>query len=1132
MPATPTVWLDTFLTNVNTPNSQGDPVVTVLASGYMLVTWSDADDGGAGDTGGYDIIGRIFDPLGVAVTGDIRLNQFGNAENEVDPSIVALADGGFMVTYIDSGSFDVHLEYERYSFDPATATATRQTGGFLYQDTDGVSGATPRGTVVASASTTSAMTAYVVANADGSESIFIRGFDPSTNTLGAAISVFNGVTGTGEDVSGPAIDVLNNGNYLVAYVNRNNGNDLLYVERRSQSGTYLGVSTVDTIGEMFDPQVSALAGGGFVVTWEKGDDIFYRVYDSAGVAATAALAVTTTVGAQNEASVEGLADGSFVVVWDDDTANILRGRRFTAAGVPMGSEFSVSDAAGQELSIAAFADGRFAVTWTDLTADLQVRTRIFDPRDNPNISAVYSPDPYQIGTTGNDVFTADGNAERVHGHDGNDIITQSGFTKEYYGDAGDDTLIVVSEINSDRHDGGEGVDTIDWTSSGVNGAVFDLSAGTATAGGQTEAMVSIENLVGTTGDDTIRGSAWSNTLTGGQGNDIIFSGDNTDTVYGGAGDDQIQGGYSTDILYGEAGNDTFRVLEGEFSDNIDGGADTDTLNVSNVTSLALTLDLSAGTYTLYGATNTITGVENIVGTQVGDTITGNSAANVLAGSGGNDTIDGGGGQDTLNGGDQNDILRGGYDTDTANGGNGDDVIIVDNGDGLDNGNGGAGVDTLDYSGTFGDIAFNLVSGAFTYDGVPRTVTSIENYYDGYGDGRIVGTAGANLLRGADGADVISAGDGNDTLEGGEGDDFLNGGLANDIIDGGNGFDTATYAGTASRVIVKLALTTAQNTLGAGSDTLTNIEALRGSSFNDVLQGNDGDNKLEGQDGDDSLAGGIGVDTLLGGAGKDTLDGGAGNDTLNGGADDDTYIVDSLGDVLVEAAGGGFDRVRSYVDYTLGAQFERLDLLGAARVGTGNALANDIYGGSGGDTLSGLDSDDRLYGNNGQDSLDGGNGVDRLYGGGGIDILVGGVGNDRLEGGLDNDTLSGGADNDLLIGDEGKDVLTGGTGTDRFYFRDGDFGGATIGLADVITDFSVAQGDIIDLSQVDANTTLANNQAFTFRGTAAFTGAGQIRYRTLSDGNTYIYGNTDADTTAEFVIRLDGAITLAAGNFTL
>ena len=112
--------------------------------------------------------------------------------------------------------------------------------------------------------------------------------------------------------------------------------------------------------------------------------------------------------------------------------------------------------------------------------------------------------------------------------------------------------------------------------------------------------------------------------------------------------------------------------------------------------------------------------------------------------------------------------------------------------------------------------------------------------------------------------MLIGGAGNNTLIGGVGNDTLIGGAGNDTLDGGAGSDTASYADATAGVTVSLAMTTAQNTVGAGTDTLTNIENLTGSNLNDTLTGNAGANILNGGTGNDTLNGGAGNDTLIGG----------------------------------------------------------------------------------------------------------------------------------------------------------------------------------------------------------------------------------------------------------------------------
>lgn len=147
------------------------------------------------------------------------------------------------------------------------------------------------------------------------------------------------------------------------------------------------------------------------------------------------------------------------------------------------------------------------------------------------------------------------------------------------------------------------------------------------------------------------------------------------------------------------------------------------------------------------------------------------------------------------------------------------------------------------------------------------------------------------------------------------------------------------------------------------------------------------------------------DTLVGGAGNDTLNGGAGSDVMTGGIGNDLYFVNHLGDVVTEVAAGGIDTVHSaLVSYTLAAEVEDLVLIGAAVAGTGNDLANRIYGnalantldgGLGNDLIEAGDGDDRLTGGGGRDTLRGGAGADTLNGadGAGYDALYGGLGDD-------------------------------------------------------------------------------------------------------------------------------------------
>nr|WP_230853212.1 VCBS domain-containing protein [Pseudomonas fluorescens] len=160
-----------------------------------------------------------------------------------------------------------------------------------------------------------------------------------------------------------------------------------------------------------------------------------------------------------------------------------------------------------------------------------------------------------------------------------------------------------------------------------------------------------------------------------------------------------------------------------------------------------------------------------------------------------------------------------------------------------------------------------------------------SYQDGHtltgtsGDDVLVAGTGNNIINAGDGNDVLTAGSGNNELHGGAGNDWLYSGPGNDILDGGTGIDTASFAHATVGVTVDLSLPGAQNTLGAGTDTLTGIENLTGSNFNDTLTGDNSNNVINGGLGNDILNGGGGDDLLIGGLGNNTLTGGAGADTF-------------------------------------------------------------------------------------------------------------------------------------------------------------------------------------------------------------------------------------------------------------
>lgn len=436
-----------------------------------------------------------------------------------------------------------------------------------------------------------------------------------------------------------------------------------------------------------------------------------------------------------------------------------------------------------------------------------------------------------------------------------------------------------------------------------------------------------------------------------------------------------------------------------------------------------------------------------------------AGSDVIYGSEGDDNLDGGEGDDVFYGGGGHDFFRGGAGTDTYYGGEGNDQISFDD----------AHLHPGAYRGAFVDVAAKTLIDPW---GNTETFDSIEAFRGSmYGD-RFVGSDGDEVFFGMGG---------------------------NDIIDGGGGFDEVRYdrdirIGGNAGVTVDLQQGAAIDGFGR-VDTLMNIEAVRGTMFNDIIIGDANDNRLRGEAGDDRLSGGAGNDRLIGGAGNDVLNGGAGNDIMEGGTGDDIYIVAAAGDQTIEHAGEGIDTVRSYINWTLSDNVERLELLGTAANGTGNELNNTLVGNAS------------------------------------ANVLRGEAGNDYIAGGGGNDTLYGGDGNDTLVGGAGADRLIGGAGADRFVFQSISDSPVGPALRDTIEGFDHGQ-DRINLAAIDANLGAAGDQAFTFIGTAGFSGvAGQLRYSVY--GEVCLVGaDVNGDRVADFQIAVSGTTWMTGTDFIL
>jgi trimeric autotransporter adhesin len=478
-----------------------------------------------------------------------------------------------------------------------------------------------------------------------------------------------------------------------------------------------------------------------------------------------------------------------------------------------------------------------------------------------------------------------------------------------------------------------------------------------------------DHLAGGAGNDAIAGGVGDDSLDGGSGDDTLVGEAGDDALSGGSGNDRIDGGAGADSLSGGGGNDV--LIGGAGSNTLDGGSGSDTADYSSAPA-AIVARLSSSSVTGgFGGVDRLIGIENFVGSGFNDSLVGDASDNILDGGAGADSMSGGAGNDS-------------YYVDTL----ADQIFEFAN----------EGNDTV-----FASINYNL--NLFLEN---LTLTGSADL-QGYGSSAVnvlTGNSGNNLLNGQGGADLMQGGAGNDNY-------FVDN-IGDSVVENANeGNDTV--------------LATANFTLGANVENLVlqgsaDLQGFGNAGAN-VLYGNTGNNLLDGGAGIDLMVGGAGndtyfvndpsdsafelanegndtvfascnyglaadvetlvmqgtgdfqgygnnqVNTLNGNTGNNLLNGAGGADTMRGGAGNDTYFLDNFFDTIIENANEGNDAVFAFDNHTLSANVETLVLQGPNNLnGTGNVLANSLFGNIGDNRLDGAGGADTITGDAGNDTF--------------------------------------------------------------------------------------------------------------------------------------------------------------------
>ncbi|CAO3379224.1 cadherin-like domain-containing protein [Azospirillum argentinense] len=953
--------------NVSTSLIQGDSPVSVLADGRILVTWTSTN---GQDGQGYGVIGRLFDPSGVPLTGEFVVNTF-RSNGQSASQNAALAEGGFVVVWHSAEQDGSGLGVFGQRYD---ANGVRLGGEFHIsfgatlnnQQNPNVTALADGGFVVVWRQT----------EADGSGwDVYAQRYDRLGNAVGSNFALQAGLNT--EEINA-TVTALPNGGFVTVWSGTGapatEGADIIgriYGQDGQPVGGLFKVNSFEAPGAVVAgdvrPGVAAFADGSFVVVWRSdnhdgsGSGIYGQRFSAAGERIGGEfMAHTYTYGDQEQPAVLALADGGFLVSWTnmaaaDGSGSGVFAQRFDAAGNRVGGEFSLAQntAGTQELAfLAARPDGGFVAAWRTPDADsVGVGYRVFSASSQPPVIPTDL-----IGTPACDTLTGGSENNRIFGRQGDDLLVGGTGDDTLYGEDGNDTL--DGGLGGDLLAGGMGDDT--YIVDDVEDFVLEL-ADSGTDEIKTSLVSyslggNLENLT-YTGASAFSGigNSLNNRLSGGIG---------ADTLDGGSGNDTLDGGGGTDRLIGGDGDDTYIVdsVGDVVVETIDGGFDDVWTTLASYT---LGSNVEALAFIGNGAFNG----------------NGNGLNNRITGGAGNDTLTGGAGADTLIGGD------------------GDDRFYFDDADAPLQG--GAGFDTAVVQGSVG-ASLDLAA------------CSIEQAYGGGGNDSLIGTGallglaingrdGDDLILGSAFNDTLTGGNGSDTLIAGDGDDVLYIDADDALVSGGAGFDTVYVQGDGNLTLDLTASGIERVFSGSGNDILT----ATGSITLVEINGGAGDDLLVGSAFDDTLRGDAGDDTLFGGAGNDVLVGGGGNNVLFGGAGDDRLYVDTQTASLDGGAGNDtvYARYSGGVTLDLSASIELFNgSVGSDTVTAVNASsAVELIGGDGDDSLTGGAYADSLRGDNGNDWLDGGDGNDTLSGGSGNDILTGGGGNDLLDGGAGDDT---------------------------------------------------------------------------------------------------------------------------------
>ncbi|WP_204114988.1 Ig-like domain-containing protein [Shimia biformata] len=1021
------------------PSAVADMLEAVEDTGLVIDPLANDTDPDAGDTLEIDTINGVTVVEGATIA--------------TDHGMITVGAGG-VLNYVPD---------ENYS----------GTDSFSYTATDGQA-----------ASNSATVSINVEAVADTPELMLTGGSAAPGGDLtpvpsGADVQINTTTDGTQTD---PSVTALSDGGFVVAWHSYQSGVGYeSFFQVFDASGAPVGgeVQISSGAGDQRAPDVLALDGGGFIVAYAStgGADgsaygIYSQRYDASGVAVGPEVLVnTTTSNQQQQPNIAALDGGGYVITWEsfdtDGTAYNIYSQSFDINGNPVGAETLIDSPANPEYdtwsAVSGLAGGGYVVTWSNWvpgSGQWETYAQVVDAAgalDGPAIQL--NSQSSSIATYSSVLGTPDGGFVVVWSQDNpgeNRKLLMSRF------DAGGNLLEGEVEVSQNgptiQHAAGitlleDGGFMISWSavnptdsSGGMFGRRYDAAGNPVsdeflindTVAGQQHPVTNSGNRVLTTLEDGTVVSVWGTNHGSGE---LYFrlidvpaisdgvAGAPTAIALDAALTDGDGSETLTITLSGFPPGTTFNIGTANGDDWVIENAQTVDLSVLE---MVIPTSFAGGTVTLI-ATARATEMSNGDFAEVSDSISLEIAPADLPPlfTAGDDVVD------------MRTMTAGSYQAGSQyDAGAGNDSVVLP-----------------------WDAANAATAG---YD-----LSQVFN--GGEGNDSLHGSALGDHFEGGGGRDNLHGFDGNDTLNGGDGNDFVAGGEGDDVMDGGAGIDILSYQSSLTGITLNSGLGTAT---GEGNDSFQNFESYRLSQHVDYVTGSASDEVFRLYGGDDVIDAGGGNDQVLGGAGDDTMDGGAGRDLLNYALASGAVTVDLAAGIATGAEGNdvisNFEVVygSNYDDLIIGDDDTSVDGWNTLLAQGGN---DTVYGGAGNDWLEGQNGDDQIFGEEGDDLVHGGAGSDLMDGGAGTDrayyadmtiavnvdlstgIATQGTDTDTLvsienvTGSAGNDTITGDAGDNEFTGWTGDDLMTGGGGADVFHF---DLRGTTDWGDDRITDFEI------------------------------------------------------------------------------